>query len=67
MTINDAKILIAEINKVKAVNDWEASFLNSLSSQIESGRKPTTAQSDKLQQIYRIAYGGGCRQKRSYL
>jgi hypothetical protein len=63
MQSNDAIILVAEIKKtpyserIKKLSTREWDFINSIEHWAQSGRKLTSKQGWRLQEIYRIAMG----------
>jgi hypothetical protein len=65
MTIQDARTLIAEINKLAyKATDWEEKFLQSIAAR---GFSLSTKQSKALMSIYEKATNGGMFQKREYI
>ena len=64
MMIKDAKILIAEIQKLNPkLNEWEQGFIKSIADCLCISNK----QSQCLMNIYGKATGGGVYQKRQYV
>lgn len=67
MKASDAKIIINEINKInKKLSINDASFLSSVTLQVNSGYSISERQEKCLLRIYEKVTGGGVYQRREY-